>query len=275
MRRYSCGSVHTGCLGDLLDTRNPFFGIHILWHGNDLHRGTDLRSSPDLHASRAEYRGSEKKENFWAFTLIRIEWAALVVAALTPLIAEAARFERVYGTLGTSFFDSADASGDIDLESDGTSAQISVGRYLSDRDRIALEAIYSKTNTISPHIAPRAAMIAEDFCRLRVLARSPQPGSARGYLSQKQEHSPAYGGASMCAQTAKRPARARPAQFVSATTSGHSEVVQTKQTTFVNSMSGLGQYAGWCPVYRRNRTIRSRPPVRSGPRTSPAPLPAA
>ena len=58
-------------------------------------------------------------------------------------------------------------------------------------------------------------MIAEDFCRLRVLARSPQPGSARGYLSQKQEHSPAYGGASMCAQT-----------------------------TFVNSMSGLVQYAG-------------------------------
>ena len=111
-----------------------------------------------------------------------------------------------------------------------------------------------------PHIAPRAAMIAEDFCRLRVLARSPQPGSARGYLSQKQEHSPAYGGASMCAQTAKRPARARPAQFVSATTSGHSEVVQTKQTTFVNSMSGLVQYAGWPhAAYRVHRTVAGEP----------------
>ncbi len=74
-------------------------------------------------------------------------------------------------------------------------------------------------------------MIAEDFCRLRVL------GSLK--------HSHAYGGASMCAQTAKRPARARPAQFVPGTTFEYFETIEKKQTTFEISMSGLVQYAGW------------------------------
>ena len=73
-------------------------------------------------------------------------------------------------------------------------------------------------------------MIAEDFCRLRVLASS--------------KHSHAYGGASMCAQPVKRPARARPAQFVPGTTSATLEATVKKQTTFEISMSGLVQYAG-------------------------------
>ena len=32
----------------------------------------------------------------------------------------------------------------------------------------------------SPHIAPRAVMLAPDFALLRVLARSPQPGEREG-----------------------------------------------------------------------------------------------
>ena len=73
-------------------------------------------------------------------------------------------------------------------------------------------------------------MIAEDFCRLRVLA--------------SLKHSPAHGGASLCAQPARTPARARLAQFVPATTAEHSAAKQGKQTTIGNSMSGLVQYAG-------------------------------
>ena len=47
----------------------------------------------------------------------------------------------------------------------------------------------------SPHMSPRAVMIAQDFARVRVLAS----GSIAA----------AYGVASMCAHAGKRPARAR------------------------------------------------------------------
>ena len=70
----------------------------------------------------------------------------------------------------------------------------------------------------------------------------------RGFLAsaraRERKHSHDYGGASMCAQTPKRPARARPARFAPATTPDKSEETEQKQTTFVNSTSGLVQYAG-------------------------------
>ena len=91
----------------------------------------------------------------------------------------------------------------------------------------------------SPNIAPRAAMIAPDFALLRVLERSPQPGSARGYPSQKQEHSRSYAGGSMCAQKGKRQARARPAQLVTGTTLVDLKAIKKKPTVFVNTTSGL------------------------------------
>ena len=104
--------------------------------------------------------------------------------------------------------------------------------------------MYCQLPKASPHIAPRAVMLAPDFALLRVLARSPQPGSARGYPSQEQQHSPAYGGGSMCAQKGKRQARAGPARFVPGTTFENMNAVKRKPRKFVNSMSGLVQYAG-------------------------------
>ena len=69
--------------------------------------------------------------------------------------------------------------------------------------------------------------------------------SARGHPSHnKTNHSHAYGVGSMCAPTGKRPARARPVQFVPGTTSAYLEATVKKQTTFDISMSGLVQYAG-------------------------------
>ena len=73
-------------------------------------------------------------------------------------------------------------------------------------------------------------MLAPDFALLRVLAT----GSI----------APAYGGGSMCAQKGKRQARARPARFVPGTTFENMNAVKQKPTKFVNSMSGLVQYAG-------------------------------
>ena len=73
----------------------------------------------------------------------------MVVVALLPSISEADRFEQFYGALGVSFFDSANASGDIDQESEGRSVQFSLGRYLSERDRMSFEALYSKTDSSS------------------------------------------------------------------------------------------------------------------------------
>lgn len=78
----------------------------------------------------------------------------LMVTALLPSVSEAGRFERFYGTLGVSFFDSAEASGDIDQESEGRSVQLSLGRYLSERDRVSLEAAYSETDSSSEFAAP-------------------------------------------------------------------------------------------------------------------------
>ena len=95
---------------------------------------------------------------------------------------------------------------------------------------VGLNRVVPARHRASRRLYPRAAMIAEDFCCMRVLASS--------------KHSHAYGGASMCAHTAKRPARARPAQFVPATTFADLEAIEKKQTTFENPISGLVQYAG-------------------------------
>ena len=103
---------------------------------------------------------------------------------------------------------------------------------------------HTGVKTPGPHVAPRVAMIAPDFALLRVLARSLQRGARGGYPSQKRVHSPAYGGGSMCAQKGKRQARARPARFVPGTTFENMNAAKQKPTQFVNSMSGLVQYAG-------------------------------
>ena len=48
----------------------------------------------------------------------------------------------------------------------------------------------------------------------------------------------------MCAQKGKRQARARPAQFAPGKTFDNVNSVKQKPIKFVNSMSGLVQYAG-------------------------------
>ena len=70
------------------------------------------------------------------------------------------------------------------------------GHYWNKVDQAALSG---SRNELSPYISPRAAMIAQDFARVRVLAS--------GGIATP------YGVASMCAHAGKRPARARPAQL--------------------------------------------------------------
>ena len=81
----------------------------------------------------------------------------------------------------------------------------------------------------SPHIASRAAMTGEDFVRLRVLA-------AESIATPMVEGADAHAG--------KRPARARPARFVTGTGLEKWIDRMENQSVFGCSMSGLVRYAG-------------------------------
>ncbi len=88
-------------------------------------------------------------------------------------------------------------------------------------------------------------MIAQDFLvhmREASPSRSPAEGSVRVLASLK--HSPAYGGASMCAHAGKRPARARPAQSVPRQKAEQCNKCEQNQMEFVIWISGLAKYAG-------------------------------
>ena len=89
-------------------------------------------------------------------TLIRFlcpTWL-LVMFTLLPTVGEAAPFDRIYGALGVSFVESADASSEIAQESEGVSAHLSLGRYLSNRDRMSFDVAYSKFDSSSEFVAP-------------------------------------------------------------------------------------------------------------------------
>ena len=62
--------------------------------------------------------------------------------------------------------------------------------------------------------------------------------------ARDRNHSRSYGGGSTCAHTGKRPARARPARFVARRKAEKRNRGERNQKTFVNSTSGLVQYAG-------------------------------
>ena len=81
------------------------------------------------------------------------------------------------------------------------------------RDRAGAFAFVDGMACASPHISPRAAMIAQDFFRVRVLGAFSR--GARGETPRKKGDgsiATAYVGASMCPHAEKRPARARSAQ---------------------------------------------------------------
>ncbi len=78
----------------------------------------------------------------------------LIAATIAPSVGEAEPFDRFYGALGVSFVESADASSEISQESEGASAHLSLGRYLSDRDRMSLDVSYAKFDSSSEYFAP-------------------------------------------------------------------------------------------------------------------------
>ena len=88
-------------------------------------------------------------------------------------------------------------------------------------------------------------MIAQDFL-VHMREASPSRSPAEGYMRvlASVKHSHAYGVGSMCAHTGKSPARARPARSVTLQKAEKCNKSERNQKTFVNSTSGLVQYAG-------------------------------
>ncbi len=122
--------------------------------------------------------------------------AALPALLALPSVGDARRFDLVYGTLGASFNNSAATSSDINQKSDGKGFHMSLGRYLSLRDRVSFGASRFESNSLSELLGPlptsqsfRAVTVSASVNGYRTFYRRGRvslfAGAGAGFLGSK------------------------------------------------------------------------------------------